>query len=38
MLAEVDTLAAQMEVESGQAAAAVQQFEAELGVARGVVC
>lgn len=38
MLAEVDTLAAQMEVESGQAAAAVQQFEAELGVTRGVVC
>lgn len=37
MLAEVDTLAAQMEVESGQAAAAVQQFEAELG-ARGVFC
>lgn len=37
MLAEVDTLAAQMEVESGQAAAAVQQFEADLG-ACGVVC
>lgn len=30
MLAEVDTLAAQMEVESTQAAAAVEQFEADL--------
>jgi hypothetical protein len=30
MLAEVDTLAAQMEVESTQAAAAVQQFEVDL--------
>jgi hypothetical protein len=34
MLAEVDTLAAQMEVESTQAAAAVKQFEADLNRSR----